>query len=283
MKLLRRISRNLRKITHESTAFMRLMPDFFITGSSRTGKTTLLNYLTQHPQIFRSYMIETSYFDLNYNLGIRWYKSNFPTRMQLHYSKFMTNDEFHIGESVHIHSPFVPERIHEIISNPKIVILLRNPIDRAYSYYQKSVEIGKEQFSFEEALQKEEERFQQDQKTLDISPVYYENFRQWYLYKTTGIYINFLKNWVKFFPKKNMLFLKTEDLFSNPSLTVNHVLSFLNLKHLKNLKIQNHSNKQNIASIKPATREELAEYFKPNNLELYQYIGKNLGWEEDIS
>ena len=69
MKIKKIISRNLRKITHQSTASLRVVPDFFVVGSSRTGKTTLLNYLTQHPNIIRSYRIETSYFDIIFKRG----------------------------------------------------------------------------------------------------------------------------------------------------------------------------------------------------------------------
>ena len=279
MKIKKIISRNLRKITHQSTASLRVVPDFFVVGSSRTGKTTLLNYLTQHPNIIRSYRIETSYFDINYKHGINWYKSNFPTKSKINSLKLSTKMDVHIGESIHMHSSFVPERIHQIIPNPKIIFLVRNPIDRAYSYYQKSVEIGSETLSFLEALQEEENRINDDQKKFNLTPEYYENFRQWYLYKTNGKYIELLKNWINFFPKNNMLFLKSEDFFKNSKLVVNQVCDFLQINHIENLKTKDFLQNQQSSNVEKSTRKILEEYYEPFNLELYEFIGKNLNWE----
>src|SRR5215213_2627672 len=106
------------------TAHLRQYPDFIIIGTQRGGTTSLYRYLTAHPDIGQAFRKEVHFFDRYYNKGIDWYLANFPLR-----------GEFPIvGEAspYYVFHPDVPERILAAVSQAKFIVLLRNPVDRAY-------------------------------------------------------------------------------------------------------------------------------------------------------
>ena len=88
-----------------------------------------------------------------------------------------------------------------------------------------------------------------------------------------------LKVWLSLFSKKQILVLRSEDFFANPSATVKQVLNFLELPNwkLKHYKLYNDNNYQKM--IAPTTRKNLVEYFKPHNERLYQLLGVNFDWD----
>ena len=126
-----------------------VLPTFIICGTQRGGTTTLYHYLKEHPQICMSEKKEVHYFDLNYHKSLQWYESHFKDCQN---KKVKT-----IGEA----SPFymylreVPERIDETLPDVKLIFILRNPVDRAYSHYWHEVKLGVEYLPFEEAIKRE--------------------------------------------------------------------------------------------------------------------------------
>ena len=141
------------------TGPIRVLPDFIVIGCQKCATTSLYDYLIQHPNISSATEKEIHFFDSNYNVGITWYRSFFPTVFSKQFSK-LRKEKFVTGEAspMYIFNPIVSKRILSILPNVKLIAILRNPIDRAYSHYNMQVKNGYETLSFEEAIKNEEKR-----------------------------------------------------------------------------------------------------------------------------
>jgi hypothetical protein len=105
------------------------LPNLLIIGAAKAGTTSLHRYLSQHPQIFMSTRKELAFFDprLRWQLGVDWYKSNFD-------ASFPINGEASPQYTLHPRVPGVPERIRGVLGTPKLIYMIRDPIDRLLSY-----------------------------------------------------------------------------------------------------------------------------------------------------
>lgn len=165
----------------------------------------------------------------------------------------------------------------------KLIALLRNPVDRAYSHYQHTSRRRIESLSFEDAIAREEERLSDVFMTMMQNEHYYDPREHLYSYLSRGIYVEQMKIWFNHFPKEQILILSSEDLFANPSKVFKKVLKFLDLPEweLENYGTYNHdSNKiyRKYPEMDASTRKSLTDYFKPHNERLYEYSGTNFGW-----
>jgi len=265
---------------------MRLVPDFMIIGAQKAGTTSLYNYLSAHPSIAPIYIKEPHFFDLYFNKGFLWYRSHFPTIAQKYYVNHFQKRAFITGEAspYYLPHPLAPTRVAMTLPKVKLILVLRNPIDRAYSQYQHQVrQPGVEPLSFEEALDLEEERLAgEEQKMLENKNYISFNHRH-YSYLTRGRYIDQILIWMKFFPKDQFLILRSEDLYSNPAAVLEGTFAFLHVPHVA-LKEQREGyrqyNKASYDKMNPATRQHLIEYFKPHNARLYEFLGRDFGWDK---
>jgi len=161
----------------------------------------------------------------------------------------------------------------------KLIALLRNPVDRAYSHYRHEVRLGVETLSFEDAIEREEKRLRDEMEKMLEDNDYYSFNHEHYSYLSRGIYVDQLKTWTKNFPKEQILILKSEEFFNNPSTIFKQVLEFLNLPswELKEYR------KYNIgyyarARMNVPIRKRLIDYFELHNQRLYEYLGVDFGW-----
>lgn len=122
------------------------LPNFIIVGAAKAGTRALIDYLDQHNEIY-TYPDEIHFFSKNYNKGIDWYQKFFKN----------VNDEKAIGEKSpsYFTSSKTPERIFQNIPDVKLIFLLRNPVDRAYSHYWHAVRGGRIKNGFEEKIKNE--------------------------------------------------------------------------------------------------------------------------------
>jgi len=274
------IAQSLNKLLYTTTGSTHVTPDFLIIGAARSGTTSLYQYLTQHPSIIPGVGKEIYFFDKKFGRGINWYKSFFPTKLSMFRTESKQKNKCLTGEATprYLHYPHAPKRVFELIPNVKLIVLLRNPIDRAYSHYQMEVSSGNEELSFEDAIEQEEERTKDDMKKMEND----ENFYSVYFYRksylTRGIYVDQLKKWFNFFPKEKFLILKSEDLYSDPSKIYQESLDFLRLKKYELDSFKAHRMRE-YSSIRKETREKLTDYFRPYNEQLYQLLNRNFDWK----
>ncbi|HEY9809286.1 MAG TPA: sulfotransferase [Halomicronema sp.] len=240
-------------------------PDFLIIGAQKSGTTSLYNYLIQHPQILPASQKEIHYFDLNYNQGINWYKAQFPQKI---------SQNIITGESspYYLFHPCVPQRVHEHFPQIKLIILLREPVARTWSHYHHEVRLKFEKLSFEEAIANETERLKGETEKLLADDNYYSFNHQHYSYLARGIYHQQIKKWQQYFPKNQILILKSEDFYNNPEKILNQTLEFLQLDPHP---IKNYSkyNAGEYPEISETTKQYLINYFQPHNQKLSQDLG----------
>ncbi len=264
---------------------IRLMPDFIIIGTMRGGTTSLYSYLTTHPHIGSAYMKEVHFFDVYYSKGIGWYRSQFPSSIQKYYAEYVQKQQFITGEAspYYLFHPHAPKRIAKFLPHVKMVVLLRNPIDRAYSHYYHEVAGCHEKLpTFEEAIDCEQERIGKETEELARNEYYVSYKHRHFSYLSRGIYVEQLKIWMDLFPRTQFLILKSEDFYADPAAGLRQVLEFISVPGV-GLKAQKEAYEQ-LNTTKPpkmnaATRKRLIEYFEPHNARLYAYLGVNYGWD----
>lgn len=263
------------------TSKYRILPSFFIGGVQKGGTTSLCNYLQAHPEIINPQRKDVFYFNnpIHYSKGIKWYKAHFALKAyKLIYDiKNNTNAITFDSTPNYFEAPMAAERICKDFPNAKIILLLRNPIDRAWSSYQMAMRFGFEELTFEEALQLEEERLLNEEKKI-IADGHHNYIYQRLTYKKRGIYINYIKKWVALFPSKNLLILKSEDLFEKPQETFDRVTDFLTIKRNTKVNFEIFNSGGYSEGMKKETREELARFYEPYNQQLYHFLGVNYDW-----
>lgn len=275
-----------KKAYRASTNWMRLMPDFMIIGTQKGGTTSLYNYLIEHPSIAPIYVKEPHFFDIYFHKGSIWYRSHFPTSLKKYYTEYVQKLDFVTGEAspYYMFHPLAAARVAKTLPRVKLILVLRNPVDRAYSQYQHQLrQPGVEALSFEEAIEREEERLAGEEKKLIEQPTYASFNHRHYSYLARGRYIEQIPAWLKLFPKEQFLFLKSEEVFRDPTDALRQTYEFLGVPpaRLKEQKEEYRQfNKASYSKMLPETRARLLGYFKPYNARLYELLGRDFGWEQ---
>lgn len=207
------------------------LPNFLICGAQKAGTTALHRYLKQHPDIFMSRPKETWFFDERYDRGIEWFSTHFEEH----------NGESAIGEATArtMATPEAPERIAKHLSDPKLLFILRDPIDRAYSQYHYYIYTGKVKAdrSFHEVIRDEKSDFREDMIKR-------------------GIYIRQLKRFEEYFDRGKMKVILHKELRNQTEKTVRNVYQFLGVD----------------TDFQPqtASRHNVTRY--PDSLEIYHWL-----------
>jgi Sulfotransferase domain len=227
------------------------LPDFVVIGGKKCGTTFFYHLLTQHPHVEPAASKELHYFDALFDEEtVEWYRRCFPV------PKWENGRRTITGEATpYIASRHAPERMAKVVPRARLISLLRNPIDRAYSDYQQVVRKGREPRTFEEAVEDETSE-----------------------YLSRSVYVDQLLRWSEFFPREQMLVLKSEDFFERPTETLSRVLDFLDLPGWQPEEAEVRNRGTYTENMDPATRRRLEEYFEPHNRRLYEYLGADLGW-----
>lgn len=269
-----------------ATSSLRALPDFLIIGAQKGGTTSLYLYLNEHPNIGGAVIKEVNFFDKNYHLGLPWYRKQFPVPLQKLYTRNIRKQNYLIGEASpsYLQYPHTPGRIAQLLPDVKLIALLRNPVERAYSQYRHNVARDFEQLSFADAIDAEEERTRAEKEKVLGNKNYNNTAFYRYSYLARGVYVDQLKHWLDFFPREQLLLLKSEDLYAEPAATFQQTLAFLQVPVLipaslqKEFKHYNKSEDTLSGKIDPAVRKRLVAYFEPHNARLYELMGRDFGW-----
>jgi hypothetical protein len=279
-KLARRAARWSAQAYARPTAGLRLLPDYLIIGAQRAGTTSLHRYLVQHPGVRT--MLRTKgvhFFDTNYGRGLAWYASRFPTRLYAWTVARRHGVTLRTGEAspYYLFHPHVPARVAEHLPRVKLIALLRDPVQRAYSHYQHEVARGFETLSFEEAIEAEPARLTGETKRLAAEPLYNSFAHQHHSYLARGRYHEQLAAWRARFPDEQLLVLSSERFFREPDATFRRVLEFLELPAFTPDAYERH-NAHDYRQMGAGVRQRLVEHFREPNRRLYESLGEDLGW-----
>tara|TARA_B100001971_G_scaffold205775_1_gene223680 strand:+ start:493 stop:1362 length:870 start_codon:yes stop_codon:yes gene_type:complete len=259
------------------TSPLRVLPNFFVIGAGRTGTTSLYHYLDQHPSLSKSAYDELGFFDVNFHLGLHWYRSLFPSiftkfRIKLKTHFFMTYD---VTPS-YVRRPWIARRIKKQFPDSKLIIVLRNPVDRTYSHYYLSTTSG-ETRTFEEVIEEDMNdivTWNDDSKDDNYFATKVENSKL-----ARGFYAEQLPVWFELFSKNQILIISSEDLASNTKNIMNDIFQFLNLPKYEILNTKK-VNVSKYSKMNSNTRKKLVTFFKPYNEQLYEFLNSKFDWDK---
>ena len=192
--------------------------DFFIVGAPKSGTTSLYHYLSEHPQVEMSSQKEPDYFsDKAIHEQGMYYAKNRVDTLDKYESLFVQKESVVYGEASvsYLFYENVAEDIKKYNPNAKIIIMLRDPIERAFSHYLMDYRLGLISDSFENVLAKIS-----NHKNAHL-------FYQQYI--EVSKYAKQIQRYLDFFKKENILFIDYEDFKKNVSKTVDQVYNFLNI------------------------------------------------------
>jgi len=209
---------------------------------------------------------EVHFFDINYWRGTDWYRAFFPR----------SGDKLP-GEATpyYLSHPAVPERVQGTIPDARMIALLRNPVDRAYSHWNWVHLRGMERRSFRKALAAEEDRLAGEEERLLEDPTYESRQHRRHGYVTRGLYADQLERWYARFPREHILVLRSEDYFARPEQVFAQTLDFLGLPQWKP-EVHPVRNATTYGPLDPAIRADLEERFAEPNARLARLLGRDL-------
>ena len=262
------------------TARLRRLPDFVILGAMKSGTTTLYDTLAQHPQVLPSIAKEVHFFDLDYGNGLDWYRAHFPVDAYARLRALATGKKVITGEATpyYLFHPHAPARLLLAVPHARLIALLRDPVDRAYSHYRHNLVTKEETLSFEEALAAEEGRLRGELDRMRAEESYESVHHRAHSYVARGIYVDQLQVYGTLFPREQILVLKAEDYFDNPGAVYSRVLEFLGLGREVPAGVKLPSPVRH-PSVPAAAAQRLREFFRPHNERLYNYLGVDFGWD----
>ncbi len=281
----REAAKKASRLVTAPTAGLRPLPDFLIIGAQRCGTTSLYRYLCSHPEVAPVVLNVLNkgihYFDTNYAKGERWYRSHFPSTPYRAMMRRRGDAPLIItGEAspYYIFHPQAAERISLCVPDARFVLLLRDPVARAYSHYQHEVARGFESMTFEDALRSEEERLagEVEKMRADIGYVSFEH--QHHTYLARGMYLEQIRRWNSFLSGDQLLVIDSADFFDDPDGTYGRVLSFLGLSG-RSLPRYRKLNAHDYRDMSDQARNFLHERLDAPSSALQDYLGRQLRWE----
>lgn len=236
------------------------MPNFLIIGAAKSGTTSLHYYLGQHPGIYMAARKDTfffCFFEKEPNFSgpgdQEWYREWAVTRLEDYQALFEGHSgETAIGEACaeYLYDEEAPANIKSLVPNAKLVVVLRNPVERAYSNFMHLVRDGYEPVcDFSQALLLEEARRQ-------------ENWRPMWHYRARGFYSQQIERYLRLFDKSQIRVYLHEDLASTPGSLFRDLFGFLGVDADFR---PDTSMKHNVSGI-PRSRTLLDAIMKPNPL-----------------
>jgi hypothetical protein len=259
---------------------MRLLPDFPIIGAMRAGTTSLFRYLAQHPYVRPALKKEVRFFDRNFARGVAWYRAHFPSVLYKSYFRWRHKRDFITGEATpqYLFHLYSARRAASVVPRAKLIAMLRNPVDRAYSHYHFVRQREGEPLSFEDAIGAEPDRLRPEMEKILADENYSSALHRRYSYLARGIYVDQLKEWLAHFPREQLLVVISEDLFERPAATLHKIHDFLGLPRWDGDQFPK-SRGPRYPRMNSSTRDRLLDYFRPHNQRLADFIGIKPAWD----
>lgn len=267
------------------TVDLRALPDFLIIGTKRGGTTSMLKYLQRHPDVLPMWpgvenAKKTHFFDQNYARGPRWYRSHFPTDLQRRRVRRTTGVWPVTGEAApyYMFHPLVLGRVAKTLPNVRVIVLLRNPVDRIWSHYHERVNAGTEQLGFREALEAEEDRMRGEAERIIAEPGYYSERHDFSSYLSRGRYLDHLEPWLDQYYPAQLHVVRSEDLYRTPETVLPAVHRFLGLPEIAP-PTPHRFNYVPASKMAPEDRDWLAAYYEPHVEMLEKRLDRSFCWD----
>ncbi|WP_344172453.1 sulfotransferase domain-containing protein [Pilimelia columellifera] len=264
------------------TAKGRLLPSFLICGGQRCGTTSLYRALAAHPVVRKAVLHKgVHYFDLNYHRGIDWYRAHFPTVRAAERSRDRYGMAAQTFESspYYLYHPLAAGRIGADLPDVRAVVLVRDPVERAYSQHAHELARRFEpEASFARALELEPTRLAGEEERLIADPTYHGFSHQHHAYRGRGEYATHLERLAGALGREQILVVESERFFSAPGDVYDEVLAFLRLPRLDRPPFARHNARPRPAPLDRILRAELSAHYAPHDARLAAWLGRPPLW-----
>lgn len=279
--LIRRGRRQVRALSDNSvrlTSPVRLRPDFLIVGAQRSGTTSMFKTLIQHPSVARPYLRKgVHYFDLRHDRGMRWYRGHFPIAVTSRARRLGRRPVTGESSPYYMFHPLAPRRIAAALPDVRLIVLLRDPVERAYSGHSHEIGRGYETEDFVRALELEPGRLAGQKEKMLADPSYNSPDWQHHAHATRGQYIEQLEELEKQFGRDRMHVVDSADFFAEPAPVFDGVLDFLGLDRGAKIAFEQH-NARSRSPMPDDVRARLREHYLPYDERLAEWWGQTPSW-----
>jgi hypothetical protein len=257
-----------------------MLPGFLIVGAQRCGTTSIYRALSQHPAVLKAVLHKgVHYFDTQYGRGMGWYRAHFPLKAHARLVERTTGVSALTFESspYYMFHPLAAERIAHDLPGVKLLVLVRDPVERAYSAHAHELARGFESEPFERALELEDGRLQGEVERIAADPAYVSYSHQHHAYRQRGKYTEQLARLARLFGKDRVHVVDSGDYFARPEPVYDAVLEFLGLPHHGYPTFARH-NARLRSPMPQVLRSELDQYFLPYDERLAGWLGRPPSW-----
>jgi hypothetical protein len=259
------------------TSAGRLRPSFIIVGAQRAGTTTLYRVLSEHPSVARPTVSKgTGYFDVVYHRGLRWYLGHFPLRWparRRHGSAVATFE----SSGYYLFHPLAASRMARDLPGVRVVVMVRDPVERAYSAHRHELARGYETEPFEVALELEAERTAGEVEKIIADPSYQSFEHRHHSYLARSRYSEQIDRFLDELGPDRVYVVDADAFFEQPQEEFERLGSWLGLPAWRPEQVEQW-NARPRTPMPPELRERLERYFEPFDARLAEQMGRTPSW-----
>lgn len=266
-----------------ATASWRPHPDFLLIGAKRGGTTSLWRYITEHPDVLRLFpraerIKGLYYFDEQYARGDRWYRSHFPTST-IRRRHARRGQRVVAGEATpyYLYHPLAPHRVAADLPDARIIVVLRDPIERAFSHWKERRANDGDPLEFAAALAAEIGRLDGEEARIVGAPGTVSVAHRHWSYVDQGRYAPMLARWFAAVGRERVLVEVSEDMYADPQATLDRVVAHLGIAPHRLLDPAVHNAEPSL-DLDPDVRADLAALLAPDIRATEELLGRDLPW-----
>ncbi|WP_028644875.1 sulfotransferase [Nocardioides sp. URHA0020] len=273
-------ARALRDVVGRATAQRRALPSLLIIGGQRCGTTSLYKALAQQPHLFRPVWRKgVHYFDVSYERGSDWYRSHFPYESTVARAAARHHTEALCFESspYYMFHPAAAHRIRSTLPGVRVVVLVRDPVERAYSAHAHELARGFETLPFEAALAAEDDRLSGEEERMVTDPRYSSPAHRHQAYRTRGEYAPQLERLAGILGRDRIHVIDSHRFFQEPEPVFADLLGWLGTRVVTDPAFDRHNARVRLP-LADSVRQDLQRHFEPYDEQLGEWLGRAPSW-----
>jgi hypothetical protein len=263
-----------------ATSGRRALPDFLLVGAQRCGTTSLFRALLSHPNVLRANFLKgVNYFDVEGDKSLAWYRGHFPllSTARKHAAPGQQRAQVFEASGYYMFHPHAPGRIIDALPEVKIVAMVRDPVERAFSAYKHEFARGFETETLERALALEDDRVTPELNRMLADPDYQSDVYRHQAYRRRGHYAEQLQRFVDALGPQRVHVVQSELFFTQPVDEYTRLLEFLDLSTVMPGSFDRY-NPRPSAPMDAGVAAQLRTHFEPHDAALESFLGAPPSW-----
>jgi hypothetical protein len=264
------------------TSRWRMTPGFIVVGAQRAGTTTLYRVLSEHPSVVRPTVSKgIGYFDVHYSRGMRWYRGHFPL---VWWARRKAGPHAVAFESsgYYLFHPLAAQRIAADLPGVRLVVMVRDPVERAYSAHKHELARGFETEPFDKALDLEESRLAGEEERMVSDPSYRSFEHRHHAYLARGRYSEQITRLQAAVGEHRVFIVDADRFFADPQAEFERLRTWLGLPEWRPEHVEQ-TNARPGVPLSPELRGRLCRHFEPYDEALARQMGRLPSWRDASS